>query len=126
MKFINIPWGAWYGDEVKKLPFPDKAEISMIEIPYRSPLEEETYKKKLKELPSLLKKKNCTKIIIVVDDLTRPVKLETLMNVLLTMLEVKTIFPAVPAATIFLAAACATRNAPLRFKPMILSQSPAE
>jgi nickel-dependent lactate racemase len=87
MKFVEIPWRAWYGDEVKELSFPDRAEIKMIEIPYRSPLEEGTYKKKFEELPSLFKKRDCKKIIIVVDDLTRPVKLETLMNVLLTILK---------------------------------------
>jgi nickel-dependent lactate racemase len=87
MKYVEIPWGAWYGDEVKKLSFPDRAEIDLIEIPYRSPIKEETYKKEFEQLSSFLKKKKCKRIVIVVDDLTRPVKLETLINVLLTILE---------------------------------------
>lgn len=87
MKFVEIPWGAWYGDELKKLNFPDRAEIKLVGIPYRPPLELELYKKELGKLSSLLKTKETRKAIIVVDDLTRPVKLEPLMRVLLPILE---------------------------------------
>lgn len=87
MKFVEIPWGAWYGDELKRLCFPDRAEIKLVEIPYRPPMEIELYKQEFSKLSYHLKAKEFNKVVIVVDDLTRPVKLESLMNVLLSILE---------------------------------------
>jgi nickel-dependent lactate racemase len=87
MRSIEIPWGAWYGDVSKQVTFPDRAEIKVVNIPSRSTLAAQFIDRKLKDLAELLGKKKPRNVIIVVDDLTRPVKLENLINPLLHLLK---------------------------------------
>lgn len=87
MRSIEIPWGAWYGDVSKQITFPDRAEIKVIDIPSRPSLNAESIDQKLTDLAQLIRKKKPRDVIVVVDDLTRPVKLENLITLLLNLLK---------------------------------------
>ena len=87
MKSIEIPWGAWYGDVAKEVSFPDRADIRTIDIPSRPPMSAESIDQDLKDLAELIRQKKPANVIVVVDDLTRPVKLERLINPLLRLLK---------------------------------------
>ena len=89
MKSVEIPWGAWYGDIVKKITLPDNAEVKKVEISHRPAITRHTILEQLKSLIESLRKKKPQNVTIVVDDLTRPVKLENLINSVLQILEIE-------------------------------------
>ena len=83
MKSVKLPWGAWYQDDELHLELPDDFQIDYYQLENRPALSEVELAKKLDDLESILKPKKAEEIIIVVDDLTRPVILEPLLKVLL-------------------------------------------
>ncbi|MFQ5584930.1 MAG: lactate racemase domain-containing protein, partial [Calditrichia bacterium] len=87
MNSVQIPWGAWYGDEAKILDFPSQANVRIADIPYRPPLSSESISDEFEQISSLVSAKIPASIVIVVDDLTRPLKMETVVNVLLDKLQ---------------------------------------
>lgn len=86
MKSINIPWGAWYGDNPKTMAFPDHAELQVVELPERPALSASEIIQKLDNLASRLSLKKPRKVAIVVDDLTRPLKMAPVVEILLEKL----------------------------------------
>lgn len=80
---IHLPWGAWFGDRDLKLSVPDTWHITNYTLRRTSKISAEAIQKKIKAISGLLSEKKPKTIIIVVDDLTRPVVLSELMDVLL-------------------------------------------
>lgn len=87
MKSITIPWAAWYGDLQKELTFTEQADIRIMTIDDRPAVTEAEIDKELLQLSSLIQSKHPERVIIVIDDLTRPLKIEPLLNVILDSLE---------------------------------------
>ncbi len=81
---IDIPWGAWYGDRKLRLKFPESWLVTNFTLQSDRKISDSQISEKLNALDLLLQKKNPKSIIIAVDDLTRPVLLEELMEQLLT------------------------------------------
>ncbi len=87
MRSITIPWGAWYGDQRKKIIFPGHPEIVMCEIENKPPLGMTDIERKMSELPPLIRLKQPESIVIVVDDLTRPLKMARVVKTVIALLE---------------------------------------
>ncbi|WP_457565847.1 lactate racemase domain-containing protein [Caldithrix abyssi] len=82
MRTIHIPWAAWFDESRLELELPPDSIIDFYSLSDAPPLSEEHFRLKTKDLCKLVKKKNPTNILIVVDDLTRPVILEPLLKTL--------------------------------------------
>lgn len=83
MQEIRLPWGAWYEDGQEILSVPETWQVDFFELGQRTPLTERQLEEKLSDLWPLLKAKNPQSVVIVVDDLTRPVYLGDLLRILL-------------------------------------------
>lgn len=90
---IELPWGAWYGDQKLTLNFPQSWQITKFDLNSNRRISRRIISEKLAALSTLLQQKKPENIIIVVDDLTRPVLLENLMQHLLNLLSVNGIKP---------------------------------
>jgi len=77
---IKLPWGAWFGDREMELFVPADWEITTYALPQTSRISTKAITEKIKPLAALLKNAQPASVIIVVDDLTRPVLLADLMN----------------------------------------------
>ncbi len=80
---IKLPWGAWFGDREMKLSVPADWRVTDYSLPQAGRISPEAIAEKVKPITALLKEKQPASIIIVVDDLTRPVLLADLMDALL-------------------------------------------
>ncbi len=85
MKTITLPWGAWYGDQMKTMELPATwdPEIFTLESDYKLPAS--SISEKLLPLMKDLNDRKPGSIVVVVDDLTRPVMLDILMDELLAI-----------------------------------------
>ncbi|TFF97604.1 MAG: DUF2088 domain-containing protein [Promethearchaeota archaeon] len=88
---INIPWGAWYGDEDLQLNFPDSWQIEKFNILDSTPIKNrDIIKNKLQNpigtepLSKIASHK--TTAAIVVDDISRPTKAEPIVKIILEIL----------------------------------------
>lgn len=68
------------------MQFPDSAEIKVADLPDRPPLETAVFAEKLASLQDLLAQKAPRTVIVVIDDLTRPLKMEPLLKLLVSVL----------------------------------------
>ncbi len=80
---IRLPWGAWYADTQLELTLPAGWQTRVFELKRKSPLTGEQLQEKLAGCFRLAKQKQPASVIIVVDDLTRPVFLGEMLRVLL-------------------------------------------
>jgi nickel-dependent lactate racemase len=87
MKSIDIPWGAWHGDVLKSLTFPDHADIQIMELAERPIIDTGEISRKLENLAALINLKKPQRVVIVVDDLTRPLKMAPVIRILLDILQ---------------------------------------
>jgi nickel-dependent lactate racemase len=87
MKSIDIPWGAWYGDVPKTLTFPNNTDIQVVGLAERPPLTASEISQQLETLLPLIRQKKPRRIAIVVDDLTRPLKMAPIIAILLERLD---------------------------------------
>lgn len=87
MKSIDIPWGAWYGDVSKTLTFPGNADIQVAGLAERPRLCASEISQRLGTLLPLVQQKKPRRIAIVVDDLTRPLKMAPIIAILLEKLD---------------------------------------
>lgn len=87
MKSIDIPWGAWYGDVSKTLTFPDNTDIQVAGLAERPRLCASEISQRLGTLLPLIQQKKPRRIAIVVDDLTRPLKMAPIIAILLEKLD---------------------------------------
>ena len=83
---ISVPWGAWYRDKNEDFLLPGNWQINYYDLKRKSPINKNHIREKLHSLLSQLKKRQPHFVVIAVDDLTRPVYLGELLNVLLDML----------------------------------------
>lgn len=90
-QFFTIPWGAWYLDTNLRLEFPDNWEIKKFDINDPKAIKDiDIIKKKLnnpigtRSLEKIAKNKETA--VIVVDDISRPTKVESILQVLLKKL----------------------------------------
>lgn len=83
MKKISLPWGAWYGDNMLNLEVPESWEVTQFTLSSEKRITNIEMVQKLDALMSDLQMKSPPSIIIVVDDLTRPVILDDLLTALL-------------------------------------------
>ena len=96
MKKINLPWGAWYGDNLKTVELPESWAVDMFG--------ERRYELKMKTAAQIKQEANILKIValvknkfhnnsikngigIVVDDLTRPTSVEIIVRNLIKELK---------------------------------------
>ncbi len=90
MADIQIPWGAWYGDVSRRFTVPDEWDLSIFEMTSDKRLslaEIDVHLKALSTEANLkLKEVNRPKVVIVVDDLTRPVILHDLLKLIVQRL----------------------------------------
>lgn len=92
MKTVRIPWGAWYQDSFYDLEFPDNWTIHECPIQDYQALGEEEISHAIQNpigtntLEHLAKEKN-RDIIIAVEDITRPARIETVLQKLLVELK---------------------------------------
>ncbi len=80
---IHLPWGAWFGDRDLELYVPKSWQITSYSLPQAGKISPEAIHKKVEPIAALLQEKQPANVIIVVDDLTRPVLLSDLMDALL-------------------------------------------
>ncbi len=80
---IRLPWGAWYADTQLELALPAGWQIQTFELQRKPPLTDGQLQEKLTGCFRLAKQKQPSSVIIVVDDLTRPVFLGEMLRVLL-------------------------------------------
>ncbi len=83
---IRLPWGAWYADSDFTLELPENSDITFFNLPRFPSLSEQLTRRKLAACIPLVKRKNPQSIVIVVDDLTRPVYLGEMLNILVRTL----------------------------------------
>jgi len=80
---IQLPWGAWFGDGQMEFSVPAQWRISTYALPPAGTILPAAISEKIQPLSALLKERHPGNVIIVVDDLTRPVLLADLMEALL-------------------------------------------
>jgi len=80
MASIEIPWGAWYGDVQRRFNLPNDWDTTVFEMPSEKKLSLPEIDVYLNKLGEELKKKSHKKVVIAVDDLTRPVILHDLLG----------------------------------------------
>jgi len=80
MKQIKFPWGAWYGDSEKTLLIPGNPQIDVAEIPKNLALSSQEIKKTLTPFFKNIDSQKHKNVVVVIDDLTRPIKLEPLFE----------------------------------------------
>ncbi len=80
---ISIPWGAWFADTRLELELPTQWQLTIFELPLKPALTPDQMETKLSECFLLIERKKPGTIVIVVDDLTRPVYLGDLLERLL-------------------------------------------
>ncbi len=80
---IELPWGAWYADSQLELSLPSGWQTQVFRLKKKPPLETAQFEEKLAGCFALVRQKKPTSLIIVVDDLTRPVYLGDMLRVLL-------------------------------------------
>ncbi len=86
MPRIEMPWAAWYGDRKLLLDLPDDWQIDEYALDSDKQVNDATLDKAVSGLADVQAKKRASNAVIVVDDLTRPVKLERLMPRILSLL----------------------------------------
>ncbi len=86
MAKIHLPWGAWYEDSSKILELPESWQVDVYTLQRAVPLTDDQIRKKLADLKTLVASKRPKSVVIVVDDLTRPVILARLLESLLDIL----------------------------------------
>ncbi len=83
MAEIKLPWGAWYGDRVRAFSIPDSWQVTQFDLLSEKRIKDSELAEKLNLLGNDLQFKKPKNIIIVVDDLTRPVLLDSLLKSML-------------------------------------------
>ena len=81
-KKIEIPWGAWFLDTTRALTFPDHARITVADISHRPALNKGKTEELFSDLPEKLQTQKPNSVVIVVDDLTRPLKMAPIISML--------------------------------------------
>ena len=87
MTTIRLPWGAWYGDETRELPVPDRWRVTVPPMPSAPALSEAALRRALATpigsppLRELARGKQSA--AIVVDDLTRPTPASVILPLVL-------------------------------------------
>jgi nickel-dependent lactate racemase len=89
-KTFNIPWAAWYGDKDLQLKFPDSWDVSVFEMENTSELSQEDIEKALlnpigkSTIQEIAKGKS--NAVIAVEDISRPVQAESILEIVLNEL----------------------------------------
>jgi nickel-dependent lactate racemase len=83
MKQIKLPWGAWNGDCEKTLIVPGNPKIDIADLPPKFALSSYEIKEKLSPFFKNITSHNRKNIVIVIDDLTRPIKIEPLFETII-------------------------------------------
>ncbi len=91
MQVIELPWGAWFLDRKERFEFPDEFQIDVFNIKRKDPLTIQQIQQALQPLWPRLEQKQARSVVIVVDDLTRPVFLAEMLEQLLNELEKRNI-----------------------------------
>lgn len=86
MNSVKLPWSAWYEETELSFDFPMDYQIDVYQIRQLPAIDQGQISAKLENLKNLLQLSIPKNIIIVVDDLTRPVILEPLLKDLLAKL----------------------------------------
>ncbi|NOX87871.1 MAG: DUF2088 domain-containing protein [Calditrichaeota bacterium] len=86
MKSISLPWGAWYYDTQEVLKVSDEWQVDVFKLRDRQPLPEQQMRERLRNLTDQITQKKPDSVVIVVDDLTRPVYLGDLLRIILNEL----------------------------------------
>lgn len=90
--FIQIPWGAWYGDETLTLSFPSRFDVHMLGIQDAPCLKGQDIRSALKfgvggkALCEMAQGKE--KVVVAVEDITRPSKLDQVLQAVLKELKI--------------------------------------
>lgn len=87
MAEISIPWAAWYNDQPLKFSVPDTWRVTQFDLACTKKIDPFGIADKLSKLDDDLLDKRPGTIVIVVDDLTRPVILDLLLQELLTRIK---------------------------------------
>lgn len=91
MAEIQMPWGAWYGDVPRRFTVPDEWELSIFEMTSDKRLSlaeiDEHLNALSMEVNSKLTEFDQPKVVVVVDDLTRPVILHDLLKLMVQRLK---------------------------------------
>lgn len=87
MKQLTLPWAAWYGDIQKSFSVPDGWQIDYYDLPVTAPVSDGAIEQALQSMREQLNACHPQSVIIVVDDLSRPVSLQCLMPKVIRCLE---------------------------------------
>ena len=83
---FDLPWGAWFGDGPKAFSLPGNATVDVADIEARSALATEEIRSSLTTLAAALAAKQPQSAILVVDDLTRPLKMAPILAEVMAVL----------------------------------------
>ncbi len=86
MQRIELPWAAWYGDTKKVFEIPDDWQISVFDNDDNQKISDENLLSSLHTLKSILNQNKPQNALIVVDDLTRPVEVSNVAEIIVNYL----------------------------------------
>ena len=89
VQIFKIPWAAWYGDEDLSLEFPDSWDVGLFNMKNANEISKKEIENAINNpigtppLEEIARGKQ--NAVIVVEDISRPTSMETILNIILTI-----------------------------------------